>query len=274
MIPRQFKLIQLVALFILLTGVSSIGLATNLCVGHFEIDAATARLIMNSYNTSRGLSHYVERLTPTGSSFRNTLLDLPKDSIWLDSGTGLARALIEGLKSFPNISQGIGISYQRPDNFIYPTELGNRFSYLDGDLIENMAKSGQLNHLMGKVNLITDLYGALSYTKEFAEVLQVLVDLLAQDGKIFFHMTRTKNSVIATHEPGSSLLNWLESIPGLEVTSLTHPNKSKFDNRSNFETILIRKVSQEVKVPRDLFLKTYEDDAPPKRRMLWDRKGS
>ncbi len=272
MIKRQFKLIQLALLFILLTGVSSNGFTANLCAGHLEVDAAQARLIFNSFNTSRGLSHYVERLTPTGSSFRNTLLDLPERSIWLDSGTGFARALIEGLKSFPNISQGIGISFQRPDNFIHPTELGNRFSYLDGDIIENMAKSGRLNHLMGKVNLITDLYGALSYTKEFAVVLQVLIDLLAKDGKIFFHMTRTKNSVIATHEPGSSLLNWLANIPGLEVTSLTHPTNSKFDNRSNFETILIRKITEEVKVPKDLFLKTYEDNTPPKRRYLWDRK--
>ncbi len=273
MITRQFKLIQSVLLFILLTGVSSIGFPANLCSDHLEVDAATARLVLNSFNTSRGLSHYVERFTPTGSSFRNTLLDLPSGSIWLDSGTGQARALVEGLNSYPNIGQGIGIGYQRPDNFIHPSELGNRFSYLDGELIENMAKSGRLNHLMGKVNLITDLYGSLSYTKEFAEVLQVLVDLLAKDGKIFFHLTRTKNSVIATHEAGSSLLRWLESIPGLEVTSLTHPATSKFENRSSFETILIRKTTEDVKVPTDLILKTYEDGTPPKRRHLWDRKG-
>ncbi len=256
--------------------------------GKKRIETTNPYLVNNDFTVSRRLMTYSMQMpfvhTPT---LQKMVEQLPPQSTWIDMGAGSGRALADGLTQNDNIAKGIAISYRRPLDTVDESALGDRFKYLDGDYVENMSLDGRLDHYVGKVDLITDMFGPLSYTEDFARVLQVYIDLLKTDGEMTFNLLsetnfkivsgefvvtepKTGNTVIENgHVLREGLIAWLSNIPGLEVKEIVDYEFSQpSDSQGKFERsigIKIRKINSDVRVPQNLRMRNYEPASPPIR---------
>jgi len=216
-------------------------------------------------------------------SLKDIVLNLPTGAVWVDMGAGEARALADGLHANHQISEGVAIAYNRPSNAFSGNDISERFRYLEGDFVENMARNGKLDNLIGKVSFLTDVYGPISYSENLPDVLQVYFDLLSLNGMAVFNLMWSKGLDINDHSGGyhelrplltnyvkkdgfndkMGVIKWLSKIPGLEVVEI-----SEFEIGPNSEkslAIKVRKISNNVIVPENLRTVSYKASAPPER---------
>ncbi|MFN9067948.1 MAG: hypothetical protein ACK5V3_12025 [Bdellovibrionales bacterium] len=217
----------------------------------------------NQFRTDRTLAKYARYLTPSGRSLFEYFKNLNNGALWLDSGAGLAIALKQGLSQFPNLQKAIAIGVKKPEGFLEPSlEMDRqRFEYLEG-YMEKLFDEGKLNPWMGRVDIITDVLGAFSYTRDMRKVLQIQLDLLAPGGTLFLMYYRDYNRVSGTE--GKLLINWLKSIPGLEVEER---KSTEFKQAS----VIIRKKRDSVIVPENLLYGPDDRGVPPRRHFIWRR---
>ncbi|MEZ0390580.1 MAG: hypothetical protein ACAH59_00065, partial [Pseudobdellovibrionaceae bacterium] len=103
------------------------------------------------------------------------------------------------------------------------------------------------------VNLITDVYGVLSYAKDLHQALQKTFQLMAVEGVLFLK-TESNRTQFQKKDPQSVIdfEKFLRSIPGLEV-------------EGQFGILKIRKKAEKVEVP--LFrLRRYDPQGFPAYR--------
>lgn len=241
----------------------------------------------NSFKTNRSLDHYSSQIPfiRTSTIFRIVTRELNSGSAWVDMGAGKGLALIDGLFVNKNISLGLGISYKRPEEPITEKEiqLGERMQYLDGDYLENLVRDKKLDHLFGKVDLITDIYGPISYSESLPILLQTYMNLLKVDGQLIFNWMIKRNYILVnnkieyTNSPilvntvnsGESvqengILSWLESIPGIEIVE-SAVREIASSSREYSIGVKIRKKVQDVNIPNNLVLTSYAAGGPPAR---------
>lgn len=237
--------------------------------------------IPSGYVFQRGLTHYIE-LLPTG--FVGALRKLGPQHRWLDVGAGSGQAILDYYApSDPHAgsvegtgprdkARGVALSiedrrsdawhkrnaYTRPDQALY--FFGKRLrEYSDEEL--------------GKFQVITDVYGGLSYTEELSSFMEKILGILEIDGS-FYTLLQSVRLEDGKDDPKTYYLtelvdsagrdvkvcSWLRSISCVEVSC-----ESKSDWEAPTELIHMRKTCNAVSVPRLVKLR-YEAGTPPGRR--------
>lgn len=268
---------------------SSVSLAANLCQALFYRELDNYHVENNNYKTHRDLDNYnlMFPFTQTSSLTQQVKL-LPPSAVWVDSGAGGLYALAQGLSRNSFIT-GVGITYKLPKRVVDVTESGERLVVLEGDYIENMYAKGQLSAWKGRVDLLTDVFGPLSYTERLPLVLQVYLDLLRPGGQMVVNFPQQRNfsvvgyynvpldtpiSVNAFMRGGRELpdgfIEWLKTIPGIKVEEVAESrNQIDMDFWEQELAIKITKLAPQVQVPENLRLINYMSDRPPVRSFEW-----
>jgi len=167
------------------------------------------------FNTSRRLSDYSQNLFPgNDKGFFAMLSSLPENGIWIDMGAGEGKALIEGLMKSEKTIQAIGISYRMPQKTLalksaLDPKLQSQFRYIDGAFVEDLWMQGRLNEFIGKADLITDVFGPFSYSKDLPHLLKTYLALLRQGGTLSLNVMIEKNNVKYWIQRGKT---WTDSL--------------------------------------------------------------
>lgn len=238
----------------------------------------------NSFTVSRDLNQYGAAFSfDRGHGFFKNFNNLPPEAVWVDMGAGDGLALNEGLNEFPQIGKGVAISYKKTNSAV-ANRPDNRLEYLDGDFVENMWSAGRLDHLKGKVDLITDVHGPLAYSSDLKNLIEVYSDLLKPGGKLYFVMMNKRNftpGVDAAGDPKSvntfragdkevELLDWLKKIPGLKVEATKTQNSRAGELYEEYLSFKIEKSDPKVVVPENLRTVSYFPSTPPRRIFVID----
>ena len=234
-----------------------------------------------SYTTDRGLSQYAE-LLPSG--FCDALRKLGSSDRWLDIGAGEGQAILdyyapEGAAAPAEKCRGsdpraravaISIEDRRKDNWKQQAaRLGDeRIRYLSGKRLGQYSPEE-----LGKFQVITDVYGGISYTEDLSQFLEKVLSLL-EIGGVFYTMVQGVHLEDGKDKPSTWYLTELVDAAGRDVKVCSWLKKiacvnvgceSKSDWDAATELINIRKVCSDVSVPRMKLLK-YEAGNPPGRR--------
>lgn len=217
----------------------------------------------NNFNTFRTLSDYSGMLTPVDRSFQQKVANLPDDSLVIDMGAGEAHALKHIITKYDHIKKAIAVGYKKPKNFQNPSASQDRFEYLEGDFLNIR----ELDQYREQVDLITDVYGPLSYIeKDFQKVLQTYLDLLKVNGRLFFILREETNHILSADFPHSTWLHFFKSIKGVEVKVHSRPG-----NKEIFTSFEIKKTNENAEITSQLIEKKYEASTPAKRVFHWHR---
>ncbi len=138
-------------------------------------------VVIGSYEEALG-AHTTEVLM-------NYFCTLSTDSFWLDGGAGQANFYFDYLKNprFSSKSKAkfIGINASLPPNFEklrdWETNSPRSFAYYPLCKVEDF----NADEFENKIDLITDIYGALSYTGDLSKVLYQYMKILKVGGKLF-----------------------------------------------------------------------------------------
>ncbi len=226
----------------------------------------------NRFNTSRDLGEYWRNFSFSETeSLRSITSHLSEGSTWIDMGAGHAKALKEGLFMNPHIN-GVAIGFVKPKGYYEYPEISNRFTYMDGEFVENMYSRGRLSHLKNQTELITDYYGPLSYSENLPLLFQIYFDLLKPSGVLVFHFDATKpenqtyfksNSIrIQDRLTEDGIIQWLRTIPGIQVIDAKHTGRLSAHAQW---AIKIKKINSDIVVPNTLITTKYTAGSPPKR---------
>ena len=246
------------------------------------------RLVENRFTVTRDLAEYhlIFNFNST-ASLENVQKNLKPGSVWFDMGAGGAIALMEGLQKYPNISQGVAVAYQRPKNSISEPIRNERFLYLDGDYVENMALNGRLARWAYDTDLFTDVFGPISYSENLPQLFQIYFDLLKQDGVLYFNLMNQRNFVVNREGivrtdtfksvnrvvkngriQADGILAWLNSIPGIEVEGTTRMSSGGSGQIEESISYKVRKIAADVVVPNTLITEYYKAGSPPERSFI------
>jgi SAM-dependent methyltransferase len=147
-----------------------------------------SRLAANDFNRERDLKNY-EYLLKAGSvpGLREFLAVLKEGDLYLDSGSGDAVAVREILKAYPALS-AVSVAYKKPGAKGLDEALrlhAGRFQYIDGGKVEDLAArpGSKLNALLGKIALLTDLFGPAAYSSDLDTLFNTYADLLRPGGQ-------------------------------------------------------------------------------------------
>ncbi|WP_063205253.1 hypothetical protein [Bdellovibrio bacteriovorus] len=215
------------------------------CSSVFE-DAAwviTTRVEKNKFATSRDLWEYKYMLH---KDFSVSLSRLTPSQHWVDLGAGKANAQIDYLKSFSNSSSAASATAVafKLDRWFSPPKFDGKLQIREG------AFESQNTSQWKKADLVTDVFGVVSYTHDLHTSLQKTFDLMNVGGEFYIHATNFATS-IRTPERNLTITDFLESIDGLKV-------------EGRFGTIKVTKLKENVQIPRLRLIK-FKDDAPPSR---------
>lgn len=267
--------------FAIIMGFPIISMAEGLCTAIFYKEIANKHMNDNDFTTSRELNNYSYEFEFRDSApFSDVLLTLPSKAVWFDMGMGQGLALKQGLELNTDV-RGVGVSYKHPTHKQMASfeTVRDRVTLLEGDYVEVMALKGRLEPWMGRVALITDVYGPISYTHDLSRVLQVYMDLLRPGGVIMFNLGTSRNYNQDKYLPAlesintflyrgyaghGALYNWLLSIPGIEVADLIPRPVEYMGKVGAVLSVKIRKTSLKVQVP-ELLLLDYVEGKPPHR---------
>lgn len=240
----------------------------------------------NEFTVNRTLDVYSQHFPfKKTESLKKTVENLPKGSLWVDMGAGRAHALIDGLDLNPNISEGVAIACKKPQGAESGRDFPRRFRYLEGDFVENMGRDGKLDTLKGRVNLITDVFGPISYSEYLPPLLQIYFDLLRPNGLAVFNIMAERNFdktntnqlylvndplsvnpvLINGNQNADGIIAWLRTIPGIEIIEAAEYTLMSVEHWEKSYVIKIRKISNEVIIPQTLKTIKYEASSPPKR---------
>ena len=237
--------------------------------------------VPSGYVISRGLSDYAEHL-PTG--FCDTLGKLGGSDRWLDIGAGAGQAILDyyapeeaaapaekcGGSGAKARAVAMSIEDRRTDKWQQQAaRFGNeRIRYLSGKRLRHYSPEE-----LGKFQIITDVFGGLSYTEDLSRFVDQVLRLL-EIGGVFYtlmpgvHLENAKAKLgilyLTELEDAAGrpmkVCSWLKQTACVQVTC-----ESKSDWKRPTELINIRKVCSDVSVPR-LKLWEFEAGYPPSRR--------
>lgn len=269
---RFLSCVKLLTVALLATGfsLSRVSAEEGFCDGEFRKDERTqidsGRLAVNQFNVSRNLAAYETHFAMRwAKGLTKTIRQLPAGSKIVDMGAGRGKALVDALLLNPGITEGVAVAFAKPDGAAPDVAVEGRFRYLHGDYVENMARDGKLDSLIGQTDVITDLFGPLSYSRDLPDLLHIYLKLLKKDGLLFFTLMTERGPPAVTVNP-SAFVVWIRSIPGIEVVEIVKRKVS--GSPISWEksiSVKIRKIADQVDVPRSLATESYEDGSPPRR---------
>ncbi|MNK06291.1 hypothetical protein D3C87_241850 [compost metagenome] len=219
--------------------------AAESCSVLFSKDSlhVSALVQKNKFVTSRDLSEYKSILH---QDFADSLKKLGPTQHWIDLGAGKANAQIEYLKSFESplmAPQATAVAYKL-DRWFSPPKLQGKLMIREG------AFELQATSTWKKADLITDLFGVISYTPALHSSLQKIVDLLNVQGELFIYTTPYLTE-FRTAAGSFKLRDFLSSIDGLRV-------------EGDHGSLKVIKEKEQVLIP-ELKLLRFRDEAPPSR---------
>ena len=237
--------------------------------------------VPGGYVTDRGLSDYVELLTP---DFCDKLSSLGSSDRWLDIGAGNGQAILDyyafeedaarAAKCARSLSKAravaMSIEDRRTDKWRQQAAIfgSDRLRYLSGKRLRYYSREE-----LGTFQIITDVYGGFSYTENLSVFMEKVLSLL-ETGGVFYTMVQGVHLENGKDNPKSWYLTELVDAAGRDVnvcswlkqtTCVKVGCDSKSDWDSPTELINIRKVCSDVSFPRLKLLK-YEAGNPPGRR--------
>jgi SAM-dependent methyltransferase len=262
-------------------------------VGRATVDEQTSRQagiyssrgpnVPEGYVVDRSLLSYTVVL-PAG--FKQTLARLGTHDRWLDIGAGEGRAILDyGTAKYDLVFQrldpdagrakavAISIEDRRTARWheIAAALEPRQIDYLSGKRLREYSVAD-----LGRFQLITDVMGGFSYTRDLALFMEKALEFL-EVGGAFYTVLQDVRSEAGTNRPyyaGASFLtelaaadgselkvcSWLKRIGCVEVTC-----EGKPDTAPPIEVYGVRKVCESVSVP-PLTLVHFEAGTPPERR--------
>ncbi|UYL09164.1 hypothetical protein B9G69_001060 [Bdellovibrio sp. SKB1291214] len=216
------------------------------CTKIFSQEAApyiTERVAKNKFVTDRHLLDYSKELHP---DFKNKVESLRAEQHWVDLGAGKATAQIDLIKSFDDKSQApfaTAVAFKL-DRWFAPRSYNGKLKVAEG------AYELQPTAAWKKADLVTDVYGVLSYTGELGVALQKTFDMMTVGGELYI-LTLPYGTQIQRGENKLVLTEFLKTVPGIKVDG---------DNIQ----IKITKTHENIFVP-SLRMVRYTDGGPPLR---------
>jgi hypothetical protein len=159
------------------------------------------------------------------------LMELFKASLTSDPKVLMKNHTI--LKWVRRLPKVISYGIKKPSSKGWSTEQQKQIEYREGP-VEALPYSAE----RGKVSVISDLFGALSYSKAPDQVLATYLAMLKPGGVLYTHGSGAKVN-------GKWLGEWLAKIPGLKVTQ----NRNDMGGRS----FMLEKTDDTVQIPRLTF---------------------
>ncbi len=219
-----------------------------------ELQKTQGLLARNGFKTVHDLNEYVSHLKIGG-----LLPELNSSKRWLDAGAGRARAqldLLELKKSkSESVPEMIALSYKKP---WFVTTKKESFKYLEGQFIEDYHPAE-----LGTFDLITDLFGPYSYSKNPVIVLNQYLNLLNIHGSLRIYATSLTSGIWVDGQL-MSLENWISQ-------NLSTPQaKAIFETEIAHGLISVRRISKgSVQLPA-INLILFSSDTPPRRKYQID----
>jgi len=263
---------------------SSFSIAQIKCEDLFAEDQMSTAINLqnNNYTQSRILSEYNDFfMFRRAKDLLQTLAGIRKGATWFDMGSGKNVALVKGLEQNPQIRRGVGVSATRTEFALGDQRVPGRMKQMNGDYLENLVASGRFKNQMGKVDLITDIFGPLSYSKNVVEVMQIYLNLLSKNGKLMtaFQIARGTVADVMHDEKihpynamltadglfQHGLLEWLKSIPGIEVEMIEQTAVSEDGKFEHTMGVRITKLQDNVIVPNTIKVDKEVPTVPPIR---------
>ena len=197
----------------------------------------------NRFITNRDLTEYMHQLHP---HFVGALRKLGPENHWIDLGAGKAIAQTQYLKTFDHIQKApfaTAVAF-KIDRWLPLPSFKGKLQVREG------AFEAQDTSTWRKADVITDVMGVLSYTRDLSTSLQKVVDLLNVNGELYIEFAPWVTSV---QDAGTQhkFLGFLERIDGLQVTG-------------NFGIVKVVKKREHIQIPR-MELVLYREDYPPYR---------
>lgn len=203
----------------------------------------TERVAKNKFVTDRHLEDYSRELH---SDFKNKIASLHADQHWVDLGAGKATAQIELIKSFDDKSQApfsTAVAFKL-DRWFAPRSYDGKLKVAEG------AYELQPTASWKKADLVTDVYGVLSYTGELGIALQKTFDMMNVGGELYI-LALPYGTQVQRGEVKLPFTDFLKSLPGIKV-------------EGDDKQIKITKIQDSVSVP-SLRMVRYTDGGPPMR---------
>lgn len=209
------------------------------------------------FQRGRGLYSYVSAL---GKDFKTKLSEIEnkENAHWLDAGGGEGNALYQFYQTNPK--SPLTSTLVSLESFAEPTE---KIKVLKGRYIEHIP-SNELT----QADLITDVFGPMAYSSEPHKVLAKYLEVLKPDGEIHIFLGSKEeifgknNKFITSKNEILDFTEWLQSIPGLEITSR---KEAREDDMNPFEVWSVKIKKQTLKtieIP-ELQARSFKAGAPP-----------
>jgi hypothetical protein len=236
--------------------------------------------VPGGYVTYRTLAAYAE-LLPSG--FDAALKRLGSTDRWLDIGAGGGHAILDYYAEHDTAARGkaravaLSIEDRRTGEWQLRAAKpgGDGMRYLSGKRLREYSYEE-----LGKFQIITDVYGGFSYTENLSLFLERVFGLLETNGGFYTLLASVRledgkddpkktwylTELVDAAGRDVKVCAWLKSIPCVEVAC-----ESKSDWHTPTELIHVRKICNNVSVPRTKLL-LYEAGQPPGRRFQLEER--
>ncbi len=247
-----------------------------------DILSTAKNLEENNYTQGRILDEYnAYFLFHQGKDLIQTLAYLRDGSVWFDMGSGRNVALVKGLEKNKQIRRGVGVSATRSEFALGDQRVPGRLKQINGDYLENLVAQGRLENQKGKVDLITEIFGPLTYSQNVVEIMQIYLDLLKTNGQLMitFQISRGKSGNIFESdqiypynaifsEKGLNeygLFEWMKTIPGVSIEFVEQKTEKESGHYENTMSVRITKLSDQILVPNTIVVDKELPTIPPMR---------
>lgn len=219
-----------------------------------ELQKTQGVLARNGFTTARDLNEYASHL-----NIGSLLPELNASKRWLDAGAGRARAQLDLLelkkRKSESVPEMIALSYKKP---WFVSRKKESFQYLEGRFIEDYHPAE-----LGTFDLITDLFGPYSYSKNPVVVFNQYLNLLNIHGSLRIYSTSLTSGIWVDGQL-MSLENWISQ-------KLSTPQaKAIFETEIAHGLISVRRISQESFQLPAINLILFSSDTPPHRKYQID----
>ena len=240
--------------------------------------------VPEGYVIDRSLLAYASILS---SEFDRSLANLGPTDRWLDIGAGEGRAILdyyaprydsmhpEGRERRGRKAQAVAMSIEdRRTPLWHKTAASleaNKIRYLSGRRLREYSLEE-----LGKFQLITDVVGGFSYTRDLSLFMEnvltfldlngiffsLLLDVLPENGanRALYPDTLFLTEIANADDSDVSVCSWLKSIACVEVTC-----ESRTEAKRPIEIVRVRKICNGVAVPALVPLQ-YQAGTPPRRQ--------
>ncbi len=211
----------------------------------------------NAFVVMRGLEDYQNAFQ---DKFTYALNQLRPNDHWIDVGSGSAKAQLEFLSQSDNSKvQTTAIAVNKPVvysvlkntyAFKHPGIL-QKHRYFSGKTVEEL---DLVRERLVSADLVTDLFGAFSYSPQIDQVLFKQISMLKVGGQLFVYTPLIMQIKIYDQKGNQiPIRDWLSSIPGVKVSSLflgIEDSQYALDEFSLMNGFMLEKTSNEFRVPR------------------------